>query len=67
MGDLTSQPGFSELKAVRNGKVFLIDGNRYMNRPGPMILESFYILAGLFHPDLYKSLIPDGAVAGLGT
>ncbi|MBI4125342.1 MAG: cobalamin-binding protein [Deltaproteobacteria bacterium] len=44
------------------GKVFVIDGNAYMNRPGPRILESLYILAGLFWPDLFKDYLPKGSV-----
>lgn len=44
------------------GKVFVIDGNTTMNRPGPHILKSLYILAGLFHPDLFAARIPQDAV-----
>lgn len=60
--DLESLPGFAQLQAVRNQKVFVIDGNTYMNRPGPRILESLYILAGVFHPNLFKELIPKDSV-----
>ncbi len=49
------------------GKIHIVDGNTYMNRPGPRILESLYILAGLFHPDLFKGKIPEGACIPLGT
>ena len=45
------------------GKIFIVDGNTYMNRPGPRILESLTILAGLFHPDLFEEKIPSGAVS----
>lgn len=48
------------------GKIYIVDGNTYMNRPGPRILESLYILAGLFHPDLFKGNIPKGACVPLG-
>lgn len=53
----------SDLKNLPGKKIFIIDGNTYMNRPGPRILESLYILAGLFHPDKFSSLIPEGSVA----
>ena len=33
-----------KLRAVREGRVFLADGNQYMNRPGPRIVESLQIL-----------------------
>lgn len=49
------------------GKIFIVDGNTYMNRPGPRILESLYILAGFFWPDLFKGYIPKNAVIALGT
>jgi iron complex transport system substrate-binding protein len=55
---LTTRPGWSELAAVRAGRVFLVDGNQYFNRPGPRLVESIELLAALFHP---------GAVAPFGT
>ena len=51
MPALAAQPGWNELKAVRNGRVFLTDGNQYFNRPGPRVVESAEILAELLHPD----------------
>lgn len=57
----------SDLKNLPGKKVFIIDGNTYMNRPGPRILESLYILAGVFHPNLFRNLVPKDAVIGLGT
>jgi len=50
---LTALPGFAELRAVRTGRVFLTDGNQYMNRPGPRLVESLEILAELCHPDRF--------------
>ncbi len=50
---LTQWPGWSELKAVKNEKVFLTDGNQYFNRPGPRLVESVEILAEIFHPTLF--------------
>lgn len=60
--DLDPIPGFRNLKAYREGHIYIIDGNVYMNRPGPRILESLYILAGLFHPTLFKNFIPRDAI-----
>src|SRR5579863_6724498 len=42
---LTARPGWNELRAVRESRVFLVDGNQYMNRPGPRVVESLRILA----------------------
>ena len=51
MPPLLAQPGWNDLKAVRNHRVFLTDGNQYFNRPGPRIVESAEIFAEMFHPD----------------
>ncbi|MGH9825142.1 MAG: cobalamin-binding protein [Blastocatellia bacterium] len=51
---LETQPGWRELKAVRNKRVFLADGNQYFNRPGPRVVESLEILAETIHPDLFS-------------
>jgi iron complex transport system substrate-binding protein len=50
---LTGRPGWASLKAVRNRRVYLTDGNQYFNRPGPRLVESLQILAELFHPTLF--------------
>lgn len=34
------------------GKIFVADGNRYFNRPGPRLVESLEILAEILHPEL---------------
>ncbi|HKX45410.1 MAG TPA: ABC transporter substrate-binding protein, partial [Planctomycetota bacterium] len=36
--------------AVREGRVFVADGNAFFNRPGPRLLESLEILAACVHP-----------------
>jgi iron complex transport system substrate-binding protein len=41
---LTDRPGFDSLKAVRNGRFFLADGNQYFNRPGPRVVETLRII-----------------------
>lgn len=46
---LTGHSCWSDLKAVRNGNVFLTDGNQYFNRPGPRVVESAEILAEILH------------------
>jgi iron complex transport system substrate-binding protein len=55
LGPLLAQPGWSELRAVREGRVFLVDGNQYFNRPGPRLVESLEILAEILHPDHFGS------------
>lgn len=50
---LTDKKEWPQLKAVREGRVFVADGNQYFNRPGPRLVESLEILAEIFHPDLF--------------
>ncbi len=50
---LTGRAGWYDLQAVRNGRVFVADGNQYFNRPGPRLVESLEILAGLVHPEIF--------------
>jgi iron complex transport system substrate-binding protein len=47
---LLQLPGFAELKAVKNNRVYIADGNQYFNRPGPRIVDSIEILAEIIHP-----------------
>jgi iron complex transport system substrate-binding protein len=55
---LTASPAWRRLPAVRNGRVYAIDGNSYVNRPGPRIAESAELLAGLIQPSFFAALIP---------
>ncbi len=52
-GSFTARPGFSELKALRNGSIYVCDGNQYFNRPGPRLAESLEILAEILHPQAF--------------
>lgn len=46
---LEALPGWSELRAVRHGRVAFADGNRYFNRSGTTIVETVQILAEILH------------------
>jgi iron complex transport system substrate-binding protein len=46
-------PGWHDLAAVRDGRVYALDGNAYFNRSGPRIVDSLEIVAGLLHPKLF--------------
>ena len=54
MPALTGRPEWLGLRAVRDGRVFLADGNQYFNRPGPRLVESLEILAELLHPETFR-------------
>ena len=51
---LTQRPGWRELKAVREGRVYLSDGNHFFNRSGPRLVESLEIMAEIIHPELFS-------------
>jgi iron complex transport system substrate-binding protein len=50
---LSGKPDWPELKAVKENRVFVADGNQYFNRPGPRLVESLEIMAEALHPELF--------------
>lgn len=50
---LSGLPGWDELRAVKQKRVFVVDGDAYFNRPGPRLVDSVEILAEMFHPILF--------------
>ena len=46
-------PGWSELPAVRNNRVYAVDANSYFARPSLRVVEGTELLAHLIHPDLF--------------
>jgi len=49
---LLQNPGWSELPAVRNNRVFAVNANAYFARPGPRVVDGVELLAHLIHPEL---------------
>jgi iron complex transport system substrate-binding protein len=58
---LTGRPEWREMRAVKTGEVYLADGNQYLNRPGPRIVESLQILAEILHPNLFAPNLESSA------
>ncbi len=54
LSPLTDRPGWTDLKAVREDRVFVADGHHFFNRPGPRLIESAEILAEMFHPSAFS-------------
>jgi iron complex transport system substrate-binding protein len=48
---MTARTGWRDLRAVRDGRVYLGDGNRYFNRPGPRVVETLEALVEMLHPE----------------
>jgi iron complex transport system substrate-binding protein len=50
---LAARPGWDQIDAVKNKKIFLIDGN-ISSRSGPRIVDALEIIAQSLYPDLFK-------------
>jgi len=59
--ELTDRPGWDELTAVQESRVYAFDGDHYVNRPGPRLIETAEYLAGVLHPEEFPR--PPGDVA----
>ncbi|MBI2369552.1 MAG: cobalamin-binding protein [Deltaproteobacteria bacterium] len=44
--------------ATAAGRVYVVDGNAYFNRPGPRMVDSLELLARIIHPELYPGFAP---------
>lgn len=44
---------FRKAKQFKNVKVYLVDGNSYMTRPGPRIIDGIEILSEILHPEIF--------------
>ncbi|HEV7684187.1 MAG TPA: cobalamin-binding protein [Pyrinomonadaceae bacterium] len=60
---LFAYPGWTELPAVRNGRVYAVDANSYFARPSLRVVEGTELLAHLIHPDLFAWQGPENAFA----
>ena len=49
---------FDELRAVRDGEVYALDGSAYFSRPGPRVIDGVGLLAELFDPDGFLDEAP---------
>lgn len=59
---LAGYAGWNTLPAVRDGRVYVVDGSAYFSRPGPRVVDSLEILAEVIHPELFAGHFPDRGV-----
>jgi iron complex transport system substrate-binding protein len=57
---LRSFPKFDSLPAARRGEIYLVDASAYFARPGPRIVDSLEILAGILHPEEFPEFASRG-------
>jgi iron complex transport system substrate-binding protein len=60
VADVASREGYGDLTAVRDGRVFALDGQGHVNRPGPRLVDSLAALAACLHPGTVEA--PAGVV-----
>lgn len=53
-------PGFGSIPAVRSGQVYVANASAYFARPGPRIVDSLEILAGISHPTEFPEFVSHG-------
>ena len=53
MPTLVSYPGFGKLRCTQAGRVFLVNGSDYFNRPGPRLVDSLELLAQTLFPECH--------------
>jgi iron complex transport system substrate-binding protein len=63
--DLTGREGWADLAAVREGRVYAVDGHHYVNRPGPRLVDTLEFLAAIVHPERFDAP-PTDAVRPFG-
>ena len=61
---LQARPGWDDLPAVRDGRVYFSDGNAYFSRPGPRLVDSLEILAAALHPGSHPAPAAPAVVVG---
>ncbi len=59
---LPNLPGWSDLPAVKNDRVWVVDANSYFSRPAPRLVRGVEILAHILHPEIFPAA-PEGTSA----
>jgi iron complex transport system substrate-binding protein len=57
---LRNFPKFDSLPAARRREIYLVDASAYFARPGPRIVDSLEILAGILHPEEFPEFASRG-------
>lgn len=58
--------GWADLQAVREGRVFAVDGSSYFWRPGPRIVDGIEVLAEIVDPKAFDGLAPNDSFVRVG-
>jgi iron complex transport system substrate-binding protein len=63
---LQQHSAWKSLQAVKNGRVYAIDGNAYLNRSGPRLVESAELLARVIWGERVGIEVDDNAWRHIG-
>ncbi|PDV99232.1 ABC transporter substrate-binding protein [Candidatus Chloroploca asiatica] len=61
---ISERPGWADLQAVRDGRVYTLDGN-IVSRPGPRLADAVELLAATLYPELFGGTVPTGGWSSL--
>jgi len=62
--ELAASQAWSRLRAVRKGRMSVVDGNAYVNRPGPRLVDTAEIFVSAIHGEPFGAALTDpGALA----
>jgi iron complex transport system substrate-binding protein len=50
---LRTYPAFESIPAARTGEIYIVNASAYFARPGPRIVDSLELLAGILHPEKF--------------
>jgi iron complex transport system substrate-binding protein len=50
-------PEFDSLPAARNNRIYIVDASAFFARPGPRIVDSLELLAGILHPEEFPEFV----------
>lgn len=54
-------PGFDSIPAAGTGQVYIGNASAYFSRPGPRVVDSLEILAGILHPEKFPEFASRGS------
>ena len=57
---LEDRPDWHKLHAVSERQTYLLDGNQYLNRPGPRVVESLQMIAEILDPAHFDPKLGNG-------
>jgi iron complex transport system substrate-binding protein len=55
---LEGNSAWASLPAVRDHRVYVVNGSAYFSRPGPRVVDSLEILAEIIHPEIFAGCFP---------